>query len=97
MEIMHNPLNKNVYFKLSGRSTGGTDKIGHLIAAIHTYRLHHKTKGYVSISIHLEDGLISPVAAKGIILGYKRAAQLLEGMVRMQGGNLDIDLGFVRL
>jgi hypothetical protein len=97
MEILVNTQARNVYFKISGRSTGGTSKMEHLTEAINVYRHHFNTKGYVSIQIQLEDGLINPMTAKNIITGYKRAAYKMELLNRMNGGNITIDLGFVRL
>ncbi|UAW01113.1 hypothetical protein [Vibrio phage BUCT194] len=97
MEILVNQQTRCVYFKISGRSTGGTSKMEHITESINLYRQHFNTPGYVSIQIQLEDGLINPMTAKNIISGYKRAAYKMELLTRMNGGNITVDLGFIRL
>lgn len=97
MDIQCNTAMKQVSFKLSGRSTGGTDKVGHLIKAINVYQNKFHNTGYVSVVIQLEDGALHKKTAKQIVRGYIQAAKSLERVSAKSGGQLDIDLGFVRL
>jgi len=95
--ISYNAQLSCVTFKISGRSTGGTAKIEHLVRAINIYRHHNQGAKYIPVTIQLEDGISCRETAKQIITGYVRAAHTLENTVRKFGGWVDIDVGFVRL
>lgn len=97
MIYKYNTQTKQIIFRISGRSSGGTDKHGHILTAVNHYCSAFNTSGYASILIELEDARLTPKTAGQIVSGYLTAVQRIMRVVRENGGKLDIDVGFVRL